>query len=206
MLVKPPLRELDFEEAMAEFDEGAALIDFRPVDDYLDVHVPGSISLLFEAGPGMASRARDCLPLNVPLVLIDLGGVDIAYAAAALRGKGFHVVGSLPDAINAWVGSGGKPGSTDVVAQQVPPQGLLLDVADPGARPPDEAKRIPLEHLWGRADDFADEPRVVISAGKGVRAAMAVGMLERAGVGEILFWKRAGTPGRRVRRRRRHQS
>jgi rhodanese-related sulfurtransferase len=118
-----------------------------------------------------------------------------------LRGKGFDVVGSTPDAINAWVNSGGKAGSTEVVTQQAAPEGLILDVADPGAKAPDGAKRIPIEQLWGRADEFADERQVVIAAGAGVRAAMAVGMLERAGVHDVVFWKRGATPGRRPRRR-----
>jgi rhodanese-related sulfurtransferase len=189
MLVQPKLRQLDFEEAMVAFEEGAALIDFRKVDDYLDVHVPGSICLQFESGPGMNSRARDCIPLNVPLVLLDLGGVEMVYAAAALRGKGFTVLGSTPDAVNAWVDAGGKPGSTEVITRNTPPEGSILDVADPGARVPDGAIRIPMERMWARASEFESEERVVIAAGAGVRAAMSIGMLEMAGVHFVLFWK-----------------
>lgn len=188
MLIKTTLRELDFEQTMVEFDEGAALIDFRKVSDYLDVHVPGSICLLYEAGPGMNTRARDCIPLGTPLVLLDLDGVDILQAAAALRGKGFDVVGSTPDAVNQWVKSGGKPGSTEVVSQKAP-GGLVLDVADPGAKAPQGAKRIPMDQLWSRSEEFSGERRVVIAAGAGVRAAMGVGMLERVGVPEVVFWK-----------------
>jgi rhodanese-related sulfurtransferase len=192
MLIQTTLRELDFDQAMAAFNEGAALIDFRDVDDYLDVHVPGSISLLFESGPGMNTRARDCLPLDIPLVLLDLDGVDMHQAAPALRGKGFDVLGSTPDAINQWVKSGGKPGSTDVVSGRAAPPGLVLDVADPGANAPEDATHIPTELLWTRADEFSEQRRVVLAAGAGVRAAMAVGMLERAGVAEIIFWKTLG--------------
>jgi rhodanese-related sulfurtransferase len=189
MLIETTLREMGFEQAMAAFDEGAALIDFREVNDYLDVHVPGSISLLFESGPGMNTRARDCIPLKTPLVLLDFGGVDMPQAAAALRGKGFDVVGSTRNAINEWVGSGGKPGSTEVVSQRAAPRGLVVDVADPGAKAPSDAVRIPMERFWKRAEELGSERRVVIVAGAGVRAAMAVGMLELAGVAEVVFWR-----------------
>jgi rhodanese-related sulfurtransferase len=189
MLIETTLRKLEFGQAMAAFDEGAALIDFRDVNEYLDVHVPGSISLLFESGPGMNTRARDCIPLKTPLVLLDFGGVDMPQAAAALRGKGFDVLGSTEDAINAWVRSGGKPGSTETISQRAAPRGLVLDVADPRAKAPSDALRIPMEQFWGRADELASERRVVIAAGAGVRAAMAVGILELAGVHEIVFWR-----------------
>jgi rhodanese-related sulfurtransferase len=191
MLTNSTLAELDFEQAMAAFEEGAALIDLRPVNDYLDVHVPGSISLLYESGPGMNTRARDCIPLKTPLVLLDLNGIDMLQAAAALRGKGFEVLGSSSDAINQWVESGGKPGSTEVTEQKEAPDGFVLDVVDPGAVPPGGVTRIPIEGLWGRVEELSSERRVVIVAGAGVRAAMAIGMLERAGVPEIVFWKTA---------------
>jgi rhodanese-related sulfurtransferase len=189
MLIEPTLRELDFDQTMAAFDEGAALIDFREVSDYLDVHVPGSISLLFESGPGMNTRARDCIPLKTPLVLLDFGEVDMPQAAAALRGKGFDVLGRTRDAINEWVRSGGKPGSTEVVSQRTAPRGLVVDVTDPGAKAPPDAIRIPMEQFWGRSGELGSERRVVITAGAGVRAAMAVGLLELAGVPEIVFWR-----------------
>lgn len=188
------LKTLDFEDALEEVEPGGAFVDLRPVDQYLDVHIPGSLSLLYEFGPGMPSRARDCIPLQVPLVLLDLGHGDVAHAAASLRGKGFNVLGSVTDGLNAWAARCGHPASTEVVRgnrqgrRQGPKQLLILDVGDPGAGPVQDALRIPIERLWGRAHEFGAGQRVVIAAGKGVRAALAVGMLERAGVTDIVFW------------------
>jgi hydroxyacylglutathione hydrolase len=190
VLTTTTLRELDLDDALTLVDEGAAFIDLRPVDAYLDVHVPGSLELLYEFGPGMASRARDCLPLDLILVLMDLGDADLINAAASLRGKGFTVAGSVADGINAWAERRGPPGSTDVVRGPHAPQGLVLDVCDPGAGSVPDAVRIPIEKLWWRVDEVASEPRVVVAAGAGVRAALAVGMLERAGVDAIVFWRR----------------
>ncbi|MDQ4095431.1 MAG: rhodanese-like domain-containing protein [Actinomycetota bacterium] len=193
MPVATTLKELPFDAALAHLDEGAAFIDLRPPDDYLDVHIPGALDLVFEFGPGMQSRARDCIPLSVPLMLLDDGGSDLKHAAASLRGKGFSVLGYVGDGINAWVSDGGKPGSTEVVDTLEPPDGLVLDVADPGSRVPSNAKRISAEELWQRSAEVVDERRVIVAAGYGVRAALSVGMLELAGVREVVFWRTSRT-------------
>lgn len=189
MPVQTTLKELAFESALAHLDEGAAFVDLRPPEEYLDVHIPGALDLVFEFGPGMSTRARDCIPLSVPLMLIEDGTNDLHHAAASLRGKGFAVLGSVKDGVNSWVNASGKPGSTETSDSVQPPDGLLLDVADPGARVPPGTKRISAEQLWVHSAEVADERRVVVVAGYGVRAALAVGMLELAGVREVIFWR-----------------
>lgn len=147
----------------------------------------------------MAARARDCVPLDVPLVIEDLNtlGEDaLRNAAASLRGKGFTVLGSVKDAINQWASARSSPASVDVVWSPEAPPGPILDVGDPGARVEGEAVRIPIEKLWARIDELRSFERVVIAAGYGVRAALAVGLLERFGTPDIVFWRSA-----RVRRR-----
>ena len=193
-MVTTTLMELSVEEALVTVGEGAAFIDLRDVDSYLDVHIPGSIALLYESGPGFNSRARDCVPLDVPLVLLDLGAGDPAVAAAALRGKGFDVVGKVDDGLNAWTRARGAPASTDIVTDR--PEGpVILDVSDPGATSAGDGARIPIEELWGRVSEIPDGP-VCVVAGYGVRAAIAVGILERAGR-DVLFWKTRGERSRR---------
>ena len=189
MAIRTSLRRLSYEEAAAEMALGALPIDLRPVDDYLDVHIPGSIDLLYEFGPGMPSRARDCLPLDAPLLLLDLGAGDLINAAASLRGKGFTVIGAVDDAINGWAAENGTPISTEVVTGAPPSAVFVLDVGDPGARVEEPSARVPIERLWGRAGELAEEERVLVAAGAGVRAALAIGMLERAGIAQILFWR-----------------
>lgn len=190
MLRSTTLRQLDFHEALAHVGHGGAFVDLRPIDDYLDVHVPGSLALLYEFGPGMAARARDCLPLSVPLVLLDLGHGDTVNAVGALRGKGFTVAGSVNDGINRWIETGGSPTSTEVLESARASGGIALEVGDPGTGETRGARHVPIELLWSRLEEFRNEPRVVVVAGIGVRAALAVGMLERAGVEEIVFWKK----------------
>ena len=189
MLARRTLRELDFDEALEHFDNGAVFIDLRPTDEYLDVHVPGSIALFYERGPGMPTRARDCIPLEIPLILIDDERADLVHTAASLRGKGFTVLGHTGDAVNQWIANGGKPGSTDVLTGAKSPSGLVLDVADPGAKVPEEARRIPADVLWQRAEELPADERLVVAGGYGVRAALAIGILERAGASDLAFWK-----------------
>jgi rhodanese-related sulfurtransferase len=189
MLATRTLKQLPFEVALAAVDAGAAFVDLRPIDAYLEVHIPGSLGLLYERGPGMASRARDCLPLDLPLVLADLGEIDYVHAAASLRGKGFTVLGSTEDAINRWAAVRGTPSSTDVAEKTIEGSGIVLDVGDTGAPKVGGALHIPIDQLWKRVREVGDAERVAVTAGYGVRAALAVGILERAGVEEVLIWK-----------------
>ncbi len=189
MLATRTLRDLPFEDALAAVDDGAAFVDLRQVDAYLEVHIPGSLCLLYEWGPGLAGRARDCLPLDLPLVLMDFGEVDYLHAAASLRGKGFDIVGKTRDAINNWAAARGVPASTEVITTTVEGTGTVLDVGDPGADKMDDAVHIPIDQLWRRVGEIASASRVAVLSGYGVRAALAVGILERVGVDEILFWR-----------------
>src|ERR671918_768490 len=115
MLTKPSARILSFEDAAAAVERGAAFVDLRPIESYLEVHIPGSLALLYQFGPGMASRARDCLPLRVPLVLLEDGSSDLMNAAASLRGKGFAVLGRFGGGFPEWAKSGAAAASAEVV-------------------------------------------------------------------------------------------
>jgi rhodanese-related sulfurtransferase len=183
------LRKLDVDTALATVDDGAAFIDLRPIPDYLDVHIPGSLALLYEFGPGMAGRARDCLPLELALILLEDGATPLPHAAAALRAKGFTVLGAVADGINEWAARRGTPASTEVLQASSPPAGTVLDVGDPGALPPPGVLRIPVEKLWTRVAHLPSEDPVALVGGRGVRAALAVGILERAGRPEIVVWQ-----------------
>jgi rhodanese-related sulfurtransferase len=182
-------KRLNFSAAMSHVHEGAAFVDMRPLDEYLDVHIPASFGLQYEFGPGLASRARDILPLDIPLILLDLAYGDVAHAAASLKGKGFNVLGAVEDGINEWSRWHGNPASTEVYRGPMPTHTTVLDVGDPGVTKVDGARTIPIEHLWRRIDEVKSESRVTIVAGYGLRAALAIGMLERVEVEEIVFWK-----------------
>jgi rhodanese-related sulfurtransferase len=183
------LKVLPFDEALEAVDRRAAFVDLRSAEAYLEVHIPGSLCLLYEHGPGLASRARDCLPLDLPLVLVDAEDLDMDHAAASLRGKGFTVLGRVDDAINRWADSRGVPATTEIVQGTLAGEGTVLDVCDPQAPYAEEAVRIPIDQLWHRIDELEGATRVAVTSGYGIRAALAVGILERAGVDEIMLWR-----------------
>lgn len=193
MLSTSTLKHISFSEATRHNDAGAAYVDLRPVREYLDVHIHGSLSLLYEKGPGFQSRARDCIPLKVPLILLETEGVDMIDAAASLRGRGFAVAGMLADGINEWSKWYGTPASTEVYRGPEPRQSLVLDVSDPGTAELQGATQIPLESLWHRSGEVTDKGRVFVAAGRGVRAALAVGILERAGISEVVYYDTTGS-------------
>lgn len=180
------LRSIGFDDALELVDSGAVFLDLRDVDSYLDVHIPRSIDVLYEFGPGFNSRARDCIPLDVPLILLDLGVGNLLNAAPALRGKGFDVLGKVDDGINEWVSKRGNPASTEIVTEK-PENASVLHVNDPGVQAAGVDMTIPIEQLWGRVGEIGTG-LIAVAAGAGVRAAIAVGILERAGH-DVVFWK-----------------
>lgn len=189
MAVTTTVKRLTFDDALEVVELGGAFLDLRPTAPYLDAHVPGALDVMYESGPGMATRARDCLPLAILYVLLDLGFGDLAGATAALRGKGFNVVGSVEDGLNQWAAKGRRIASTEVVTGGTPPTGTLLHVADPGATAPEGALTIPADDLWPRCDELDRSERVFVVAGWGVRAGLAVGILERNGFEDVALWR-----------------
>jgi rhodanese-related sulfurtransferase len=173
----------------------ALAIDLRPVADYLAGHIRGSIPLLFEAGPGLGGRARDLLPLDARLVLLDDGTSPLERAADSFRGKGFEVVGALAGGVKAWA----DPLTTTPVIQlaDAPDVLALINVSDPGtALPPGHGvgASIPVERLWDQAGELGRNWDLGVLAGYGVRAAAAVGILEKLGFTKVTFvrTRRAG--------------
>lgn len=188
MPVTTTVKRLTFDEALEVVASGGAFLDLRPTSSYLDAHVPGSLDVVYEDGPGMPARARDCLPLDIRYVLLDLRYGDVARATAALRGRGFDVAGAVGDGLNQWAGKG-RIASTEILPSGAAPGGTLLHVADPGAVAPEGAVTIPADDLWPRCGELDRSTRVVVVAGWGVRAGLAIGILERNGFPDVAFWR-----------------
>lgn len=182
--IKPmSIRRLTPDAAEKLLAEGLA-VDLRPIAQYLEKHLHGSISILWEQGPGFATRARDLLPLNARLVLLEDGVSPLDQAAAQLRGKGFDVEGCVgADEVPAL----GRMISTRPSPLQEAGSLILLDVGDPGTRYEERVLKIPAELLWEQHGDIDLSRRLGVLAGYGVRAATAVGILERLGSREITF-------------------
>jgi len=184
----PTLRNLAPERVRQILDGGGLGIDLRPTDDYLARHVPGTIPLLYEAGPGLGGRARDLLPLDSRLVLLDDGVFPLDKAADSFRGKGFEVLGYLAGGVDAWPETPVSTPQTPLA--EAPVELVLIDVADPGTLIPAERSalaRIPADCLWERAGELHPTWAIGVLAGWGVRAAAAVGILEKLGFRRLTF-------------------
>lgn len=176
------LRSLTVARAREILAGGALAIDLRPVAEYLQGHIRGSIPLLYEAGPGLGGRARDLLPLDAHLILLDDHVSPVERAADSFRGKGFDVVGSLTTGVGAWPDPLITTPIIDIAA--APDVLALINVSDPGtALPPGHSvgASIPVERLWDGAGDLGRSWDLGVLAGYGVRAAAAVGILEHMG-------------------------
>lgn len=162
-------------------DRGALPLDLRPFEAWLADHLLGSVSLIFEDGPGFGGRARDMLPLDSRLVLIDDDEADLDSAAAMLRGKGFSVDGYLPASADL------PRGRTETTGLEEAGGLRLINVADPGAIAPRDVPVMPVETIWTRAVEIEKQKPVGVLAGWGVRAATAVGIFERLGFRRVVF-------------------
>lgn len=183
------LRNLGSDQIARILAEGGLLIDLRPVDDYLSGHWSGSIPLLYEDGPGLGGRARDLLPLDARLMLLEDGKSPLEETADSFRGRGFDVAGYF-----AAEGATGSRPSTDVAFVATTDMTiddatgyLLLDIADPGVFSDRRVRFIPAERLWQQADEIGTRSHVGVLAGWGVRAAAAIGILERLGFTDLAF-------------------
>lgn len=163
---------------------GGLIIDLRPIDEYLRKHIRGSIPLLFDNATGFSGRARDLIPLDSPCVLVDSGSANLDEAAEIMRARGFDVPGYLQN-LDGLPGS--KPGPTEVVTLMRPGELVLLDVGDPGTEAPRNTTKIPLERLWTEAPKLDKASTIGVLAGWGVRAAAAIGILEKLGFARPLF-------------------
>ncbi len=169
--------------AESVLEEGLAL-DLRPISDYLEKHLRGSVSILWEQGPGFGTRARDLLPLNARLILLEDDSSPLQEAASRLRGKGFDVEG--------YVAAGdipqlGKMTATRAVPIQDTGSLHLLNVGDPGTIYEGRSVRIPVERLWDGLSELDASFRIGVLCGFGVRAATAIGILEKFGFKEIVL-------------------
>lgn len=183
------LQQLRPEVVARVLGEGGLLIDLRPVDEYLARHWLGSVPLLYEAGPGLGGRARDLLPLDARLILLEDETSPLEDAAASFRGKGFEVVGYLAGGIHGHrpTREVGIRSTVDLSFDEAGSDLLLVDVSDPGTSGPGDVLSIPAERLWKRAGEIDRKARLGVLAGWGVRAATAVGILENLGFTKVAF-------------------
>ncbi|MDX1689796.1 MAG: MBL fold metallo-hydrolase [Acidimicrobiia bacterium] len=179
----------------------AEVVDLRPVADWADGHVPGSLCI--PSREDFAQYVGWVLPWNRDLVLVGAPG-EIDDARMRLARIGYDaVVGVVTDDLRAWRESGRELSDARVATfadlRSASPT-FVLDVRDPlevadghldGAAAL-HVSRVPTDALPGEPGD-----EVWIHCATGYRASIAAGFLERRGRRPVVVaddWDEHGRP------------
>jgi glyoxylase-like metal-dependent hydrolase (beta-lactamase superfamily II)/rhodanese-related sulfurtransferase len=180
-----PIGQLSSEETRRLIDDGAVVVDVRPVAAFAQAHVPGSLSDVLR--PVFASWLGWLVEPDRPLVFITDDTTDRAELLRQCANIGYdRIIGELAGGIPAWTAAGFAVATFEVTpAEQL--DGALLDGALLDVRQTNEyqaghvpgARNIELGALTTVADDIS-EP-ITVMCGHGERAASAASILGRHG-------------------------
>jgi glyoxylase-like metal-dependent hydrolase (beta-lactamase superfamily II) len=163
-----------------EIDPDAWVIDLRPRDRYLAGHVSGSLSI--EWGSSFAPWVGWLVPFGSPVHLVLDQLQDPRWAAVELGRIGYRVSGATTDLSDADLVSG-RSADTVGLAEALRAGAMVVDVRDPGERaashPKGSIHRYVPDLRSGIPGDEDDEVWLVCASG--FRAAIASGLVERAG-------------------------
>jgi len=178
----PVLPPLTVDDVRARVDDGAVLVDARPVDRFAAAHIAGAISIPLR--PVFASWLGWLAPSDRPLVIVrdrDQDPGEISWQAAKIGYD--NIVGELDGGIDAWTSAGHETARIPLTKAAELDTRRVLDIRQrseyldghiPGAL------HVELGDIPHRAADIPDEPTVVM-CGHGERAMGAASLLERAG-------------------------
>jgi hydroxyacylglutathione hydrolase len=200
----PALAPAAFAEALAS---GALAVDARQKEPHAAGHVPGALSIPFR--DAFAVWLGWLAPEDAPLLFVlDGEPVERVLDEALLVGYE-RFAGVLEGGMAAWAKAGARVERSALVGAAGARKALLdgalaLDVREPdeyAAGHIDGALHVPLGELAERIERLPEGRPVVTYCGHGERAATAVSLLERAGLGPPLnldggfgAWEEAGYP------------
>ncbi|HUR18613.1 MAG TPA: MBL fold metallo-hydrolase [Acidimicrobiales bacterium] len=177
---QPALEALDVETFRQRVEEGAALIDVRPVKEWSSGHIPGSIAIPLRNQ--FASWLGWLLERHQPLVFVIGTDQDRVELVRQCHQIGYdELAGELAGGIAAWAEAGRELQRTALVAAS-DFSGRALDVRQNSEYSAGHLPRSVHVELGGLASSPADaEPVDAVMCAHGERAATAASLLERAG-------------------------
>jgi hydroxyacylglutathione hydrolase len=205
---RPPRERPDALESVLE--SGALVVDARPAADFAAGHVPGTIGIPLDRS--FTTWAGWLIPYDRPFHLI-VGGGEEAAVDAAVRDLAMIGLDGIagwfpPAAVEAWAGGGGRLetvasiGAAELHERLATGEVAVLDVRgrgewDAGHLP--GATHIPLGYLSERLDEVPAGRPLVLQCQGGGRSGIAAGVLQAAGVREVVnleggldAWEREG--------------
>ncbi len=192
--IKP--KPLSINEAVPHFQRGAALLDTRPKEAYIQLHVPGSVHL--EADDQLSNRIGFVMEPDYPVVLLIEDPLDYEKIVYAMARVGYeNVIGYLAEGMPGWESAGLPTASGDI--QDITPQELadmlkngdapvVVDVREPweyaqGHVP--GALLIPLGQLPYKLDQLDSSKPVAASCASGNRSQSAAALLGQKGFAKV---------------------
>jgi hydroxyacylglutathione hydrolase len=164
-------------------EDGAVVVDARPVPDFARAHIPGSLSIPLRAQ--FATWLGWLVPPEAPIVVVRDPDQDLAELVWQALNIGVdRLAGELEGGFDVWTATGYPTAGTRLVGPaEVDGSRRVLDVrqgAEFAAGHLPGAVHVELGSLAAVASDLPDEPTVVMCA-RGPRAMGAASLLERAG-------------------------
>lgn len=164
-------------------DDGAVLVDARPVADYARAHIPGAVSIPLRAQ--FATWLGWLIPADTPIIVVrneDQNLAELIWQALNIGVE--RLVGELAGGTDAWAAAGHPTAGTRLLGPaEIDQQHRMLDVrqeAEFTAGHLPGAVHVELGSLAQTAAALPHAPTLVM-CGHGERAAGAASLLERAG-------------------------
>jgi glyoxylase-like metal-dependent hydrolase (beta-lactamase superfamily II)/rhodanese-related sulfurtransferase len=178
---QPALASLAVDAVQRMRDEGAEIVDVRPVEAFAAAHIRGSLSI--QLRPQFASWLGWLLDDDVPLIFIREPNQDASGLVRQALGIGYErLAGELEGGIEGWRAAG-LPLTQTQVADAASVTGRVLDVrqdSEFAAGHLPSALHIELGSVADAATELPPGPLATM-CGHGERAASAASVLERSG-------------------------
>jgi hydroxyacylglutathione hydrolase len=177
------LAQLPASEVQGLREDGAIVVDARPLPDYARAHVPGALSIPLRAQ--FATWLGWLVAHETSIVVVRNPDQDLAELAWQAVNIGVErLVGELAGGIDAWAAAGYSTATTGLIGpDELDERRRVLDVrqdAEFASGHLPGAVHVELGSLAQAARDLPVEPTVVM-CGHGERAMGAASLLERAG-------------------------
>jgi glyoxylase-like metal-dependent hydrolase (beta-lactamase superfamily II)/rhodanese-related sulfurtransferase len=163
-------------------DDGALMIDVRPVADYATAHVTGALSIALR--DQFATWLGWLAPLDVPLVVVRNADQNVAEVVWQALKIGYdNLAGELAGGMETWIAADQPTMSTELITVEEIADRQVIDIrqlSEFSAGHLPTAANVELGAVT-LATDQIDRGPTVVMCGHGERAASAASVLERKG-------------------------
>ena len=176
----PTLQSLDAPTLLRLVDDGAVVVDTRPIDRYAAGHVSGSLSI--ELRDVFATWLGWLVPFDTPVIVVRDRDQDPAEIIGQATKIGYRIAGELAGGIDTWSEAGQPLTTTETVHPADLDGRQTIDIrqqAEYAAGHVPGARHIELGDIEARGHELP--AGTVVMCGHGERAMSAASVIERVG-------------------------